>query len=35
MVVMRPDFFALLDEFPRMTRKMLTALATWIADRED
>jgi len=34
MVVMRPDFFALLDEFPRMTRKMLTALATWVADQE-
>jgi len=35
MVVMRPDFFALLDEFPRMTRKMLTALATWVAEHED
>jgi len=35
MVVMRADFFALLDEFPKMTRKMLTALATWVADHED
>ena len=35
MVVMRPDFFALLDEFPRMTRKMLTALATWVVDQQE
>ena len=35
MVIMRPDFMALLDEFPRMTRKMLTALATWVADQEE
>ena len=34
MVIMRPDFMALLDEFPGMTRKMLTALATWVADQE-
>jgi CRP-like cAMP-binding protein len=34
MVLMRPDFLALLDEFPRMTRKMLTALATWVTDQE-
>jgi len=34
MVVMRPDFLALLDEFPLMTRKMLTALATWVADQD-
>ena len=34
MVVMRPDFLALLDEFPKMTRKMLTALATWVAEQE-
>jgi CRP-like cAMP-binding protein len=33
-MLMRPDFLALLDEFPRMTRKMLSALATWVADQE-
>jgi CRP-like cAMP-binding protein len=35
MVLVRRDFIALLDDFPRMTRKMLTALAAWVADRED
>lgn len=35
MVLMRPDFLALLDEFPNMTRKMLTALATWVAAQGD
>jgi CRP-like cAMP-binding protein len=35
MVLVRRDFIALLDDFPRMTRKMLTALATWVAERED
>ncbi len=34
MVLIRNDFVALLDDFPRMTRKMLTALATWVAERE-
>jgi CRP-like cAMP-binding protein len=35
MVLVRRDFIALLDDFPHMTRKMLTALATWVAERED
>jgi len=35
MVLVRRDFIALLDDFPRMTRKMLTALAAWVAVRED
>lgn len=35
MVLNRPDFIALLDDFPRMTRKMLTGLAAWVAERED
>ena len=33
--VPHPDFIALLDQFPRMTRKMLTSLAAWVAERED
>jgi CRP-like cAMP-binding protein len=35
MVLVRSDFIVLLDKFPRMTRKMLTSLATWVAERED
>lgn len=35
MVLMRRDFIALLDDFPQMTRKMLTALAAWVAERND
>jgi CRP-like cAMP-binding protein len=35
MVLMRRDFIALLDDFPKMTRKMLTALAAWAAERDD
>jgi CRP/FNR family transcriptional regulator, cyclic AMP receptor protein len=35
MVLVRSDLVALLDDFPRMTRKMLTALATWVAERDD
>jgi CRP/FNR family transcriptional regulator, cyclic AMP receptor protein len=35
MVLARRDFIALLDDFPRMTRKMLTALAEWVAEREE
>jgi CRP-like cAMP-binding protein len=35
MVLLRRDFIVLLDEFPRMTRKMLTSLAEWVAERED
>ncbi len=35
MVLMRGDFMALLDEFPRMSRKMLTSLAAWVTERED
>jgi CRP-like cAMP-binding protein len=35
MILLRRDFIALLDDVPRMTRKMLTALATWVAARED
>ena len=35
MVLLRRDFLVLLDEFPRMTRKILTALAAWVAARED
>ena len=35
MVLVRRDFIALLDDFPRMTRKMLTSLAEWVAERED
>ena len=35
MVLVRPDFIALLDDFPRMTRKMLTGLAAWVAEREE
>jgi CRP/FNR family transcriptional regulator, cyclic AMP receptor protein len=35
MVLVRRDFIALLDEFPRMARKMLTSLAAWVAERED
>ena len=35
MVLMRRDFIALLDDFPRMTRKMLTALAAWVAERDE
>lgn len=35
MVLARGDFVALLDDFPHMTRKMLVALATWVAERED
>ena len=35
MVLVRRDFMALLDEFPKMTRKMLTSLAAWVAERED
>ena len=35
MVLARGDFIALLDDFPHMTRKMLVALATWAAERED
>lgn len=34
MVLMSRDFLALLDEFPRMTRKILTALAAWVAAEE-
>jgi CRP-like cAMP-binding protein len=34
MVLMRRDFIALLDDFPKMTRKMLSALAAWVADQE-
>jgi CRP-like cAMP-binding protein len=34
MLLMRRDFLGLLDEFPKMTRKMLSALAAWVADRE-
>ena len=35
MVLLRRDFLVLLDEFPGMTRKILTALAAWVAERED
>jgi len=35
MVLLRRDFLVLLDEFPRMTRKILTALAAWVAAREE
>jgi CRP-like cAMP-binding protein len=35
MVLARRDFIALLDDFPRMTRKILTALAEWVAEREE
>lgn len=35
MVLVRGDLIALLDDFPRMTRKMLVALASWVAERED
>lgn len=35
MVLVRRDFIALLDEFPGMTRKLLTSLAAWVAERED
>jgi CRP-like cAMP-binding protein len=35
MVLVRSDLLALLDDFPRMARKMLTALATWVAERDD
>jgi CRP-like cAMP-binding protein len=35
MVLVRSDLVALLDDFPRMARKMLTALATWVAERDD
>jgi CRP/FNR family cyclic AMP-dependent transcriptional regulator len=34
MVLQRRDFIALLDDFPKMTRKMLTALATWVAQND-
>jgi CRP-like cAMP-binding protein len=34
MVLVRRDFMALLDEFPRMSRKMLTSLAEWVAERD-
>jgi CRP/FNR family transcriptional regulator, cyclic AMP receptor protein len=34
MVLERRDFIALLDDFPKMTRKMLTALATWVAEQD-
>lgn len=34
MVLARRDFIALLDDFPQMTRKLLTGLAAWIAERE-
>jgi CRP-like cAMP-binding protein len=34
MVLVRGDLVALLDDFPRMARKMLTALATWVAERD-
>jgi CRP-like cAMP-binding protein len=34
MVLMSRDFLALLDDFPRMTRKILTALAAWVAAEE-
>jgi CRP-like cAMP-binding protein len=34
MVLVRNDLLALLDDFPRMARKMLTALATWVAENE-
>ena len=33
MVLVRRDFIALLDDFPRMTRKMLTSLAAWVAEQ--
>ena len=35
MVLVRRDFIALLEEFPRMARKMLVGLAAWVADRAD
>jgi CRP-like cAMP-binding protein len=35
MVLLKRDFIVLLDEFPRMARKVLTALAAWVAERED
>jgi hypothetical protein len=35
MVLVRGDLVGLLDDFPRMARKMLTALATWVAERDD
>ncbi len=35
MVLVRNHLVALLEDFPRMTRKMLIALATWVAERED
>lgn len=35
MVLVRRDFFALLDEFPGVTRKLLISLAAWVAERED
>ena len=34
MVLVRSDLIALLDDFPRMTRKMLSALAAWVAEQE-
>jgi CRP/FNR family cyclic AMP-dependent transcriptional regulator len=34
MVLVRRDFIALLDEFPKMARKMLTSLAAWVAERD-
>lgn len=34
MVLERRDFIALLDDFPKMTRKMLTALANWVAEQD-
>jgi len=35
MILVRRDFIAMLDEFPRMARKMLTALAAWVSERDD
>jgi CPA1 family monovalent cation:H+ antiporter len=34
MLLMRRDFIALLDDFPKMSRKMLTSLATWVAEQD-
>jgi CRP-like cAMP-binding protein len=35
MMLLRRDFIALLDDFPQMTRKMLTALANWVSEQAE
>jgi CRP-like cAMP-binding protein len=34
MMLLRRDFVVLLDDFPQMTRKMLTALANWVSEQD-